>query len=51
MPLNILITYIVGSSLGWIVLKTTKAPYDLRGLVLGCCAAGSFPSLALLLSI
>lgn len=51
MPLNILITYIVGSALGWIVLKTTKAPYDLWGLVLGCCAAGSFPSLALLLSI
>ncbi|KAH9802333.1 protein PIN-LIKES 1 [Citrus sinensis] len=41
MPLNILITYIVGSSLGWIVLKTTKAPYDLWGLVLGCCAAGN----------
>ncbi|KAL9443858.1 hypothetical protein AB3S75_017104 [Citrus x aurantiifolia] len=41
MPLNILITYIVGSALGWIVLKTTKAPYDLWGLVLGCCAAGN----------
>lgn len=41
MPLNILITYIVGSALGWILLKTTKAPYDLRGLVLGCCAAGN----------
>ncbi|ESR44766.1 hypothetical protein CICLE_v10003371mg [Citrus x clementina] len=39
MPLNILVTFIVGSALGWIVLKTTKAPYDLWGLVLGCCAA------------
>jgi hypothetical protein len=42
MPLNILITFIAGSALGWLLIKTTKAPNHLRGLILGCCAAGGF---------
>ncbi|KAJ4714002.1 putative Auxin efflux carrier family protein [Melia azedarach] len=41
MPFNVLITFIIGSALGWIVLKITKAPRDLWGLVLGCCSAGN----------
>ncbi|KAK2657706.1 hypothetical protein Ddye_010758 [Dipteronia dyeriana] len=41
MPVNILITFIIGSALGWILIKITKAPCDLWGLVLGCCAAGN----------
>lgn len=40
MPLNVLLTFIIGSLLGWILLKITRAPRDLWGLVLGCCAAG-----------
>ncbi|KAF5955860.1 hypothetical protein HYC85_008716 [Camellia sinensis] len=39
MPLNILITFIIGSALGWGVIQITRAPPHLRGLVLGCCAA------------
>ncbi|XP_031269229.1 protein PIN-LIKES 3-like isoform X3 [Pistacia vera] len=39
MPFNILLTFIIGSALGWMLLKITKAPSDLWGLVLGCCAA------------
>ncbi|KAK7391642.1 hypothetical protein VNO78_20059 [Psophocarpus tetragonolobus] len=41
MPLNILMTYIVGIALGWLLMKITKVPSDMHGLVLGCCAAGN----------
>ncbi|KAM7517397.1 hypothetical protein LguiA_006980 [Lonicera macranthoides] len=33
MPLNILITFIIGSALGWVVVQLTRAPPHLRGLV------------------
>lgn len=41
MPFNILITFVIGSALGWLLVKLTRAPQHLRGLVLGCCAAGT----------
>ncbi|KAK4266188.1 hypothetical protein QN277_027148 [Acacia crassicarpa] len=47
MPLNILLTFIIGSVLGWLLLKLTRAPRHLHGLVLGCCAAGKFPSIVI----
>ncbi|KAF4365387.1 hypothetical protein G4B88_014937 [Cannabis sativa] len=40
MPVNILITFIIGSLLGWVVIHFTRPPQHLRGLILGCCAAG-----------
>lgn len=40
MPVNILFAFIVGSALGWLVNLLTKSPPHLRGLVIGCCAAG-----------
>ena len=43
MPVNILLTFIIGSVLGWLLIKITRAPTHLHGLVLGCCAAGKFP--------
>ncbi|KAH1241484.1 Protein PIN-LIKES 1 [Glycine max] len=43
MPLSILLTYIAGTVLGWILIKTIRVPHHLHGLVLGCCAAGSLP--------
>ncbi|KAL0695016.1 hypothetical protein Bca4012_062196 [Brassica carinata] len=39
MPLNVLLTFIIGSFLGWIVIKITKPPSHLRGIIVGCCAA------------
>ncbi|XP_021728248.1 protein PIN-LIKES 1-like [Chenopodium quinoa] len=48
MPINILITFIIGSVLGWILVKITKAPRDLKGLVIGCCAAGNLGNLLLI---
>ncbi|THG17527.1 hypothetical protein TEA_011439 [Camellia sinensis var. sinensis] len=41
MPLNILLTFIIGSALGWILVKITKTPKHFHGLVIGCCSAGS----------
>ncbi|KAL9995659.1 putative membrane transport protein [Helianthus debilis subsp. tardiflorus] len=43
MPVNILLTYIVGSALGWLLLIITKPPQHLKGLILGTCAAGKLP--------
>ncbi|MED6131606.1 hypothetical protein PIB30_011206 [Stylosanthes scabra] len=48
MPLNILLTFIAGSALGWLLMKITKASHDLQGLVLGCCAAGNLGNLPLI---
>ncbi|XP_011018693.1 PREDICTED: uncharacterized protein LOC105121661 [Populus euphratica] len=39
--LNVLITFVIGSVLGWILVKITKAPKGLRGVIMGCCAAGN----------
>ncbi|CAN1322615.1 Protein PIN-LIKES 1 [Linum perenne] len=41
MPVNILLTFVVGSGLGWMVIQLTKPPRQLRGLIIGCCAAGN----------
>ncbi|XP_015580458.1 protein PIN-LIKES 3 isoform X2 [Ricinus communis] len=49
MPLNILITFIIGSMLGWLLIKSTKAPHELWGLVLGCCSAGNLGNLPMII--
>ncbi|KAE8715884.1 hypothetical protein F3Y22_tig00110159pilonHSYRG00092 [Hibiscus syriacus] len=41
MPFNILMTFVLGTAIGWVLIKTTKAPQHLRGLILSCCAAGN----------
>ncbi|KAL9241499.1 hypothetical protein vseg_015607 [Gypsophila vaccaria] len=38
----------VGSILGWILVKITGAPYNLKGLIIGCCAAGNLGNLLLI---
>lgn len=40
MPLNVLLTFIIGSVLGWLLIKITNAPKRMRGMILGSCAAG-----------
>ncbi|XP_030464078.2 protein PIN-LIKES 3-like isoform X2 [Syzygium oleosum] len=49
MPINILITFIIGSALGWILLKVTRAPQHVKGLLLGCCTAGNLGHLPLII--
>ncbi|KAL9249818.1 PIN-LIKES 1-like protein [Drosera capensis] len=49
MPFNILITFLVGAAMGWILVKVTKAPRHLKGLILGSCAAGNLGNLPLII--
>ncbi|EXB56256.1 Uncharacterized transporter [Morus notabilis] len=49
MPVNILITFIVGSILGWIVIQFTRPPQHLHGLILGCSAAGNLGNMLLVI--
>ncbi|MQM11738.1 hypothetical protein Taro_044647 [Colocasia esculenta] len=49
MPINILLTFMIGSALGWIFIQITKTPANLRGLILGCCSAGNLGSLLLVI--
>ncbi|GLT92860.1 hypothetical protein SLE2022_106730 [Rubroshorea leprosula] len=39
MPVNILLTLILGLVLGWILIKITKTPPNLKGLIMGCYSA------------
>ncbi|CAJ1942145.1 unnamed protein product [Sphenostylis stenocarpa] len=39
MPVNILATFILGSAMGWILIKITRPPKHMEGLILGCCSA------------
>jgi hypothetical protein len=41
MPVNIAITFLVGSSLGWIACKILKPPQHFRGLIIAFCSAGT----------
>ncbi|RWR82684.1 hypothetical protein CKAN_01141300 [Cinnamomum micranthum f. kanehirae] len=41
MPINILLTFLLGSLLGWAVIQITRAPSSLRSLIFGCCSAGN----------
>ncbi|KAH9694078.1 protein PIN-LIKES 1 [Citrus sinensis] len=49
MPFNVLITFLVGSILGWIVVQFTRPPSHLRGLIVGCCAAGNLGNMPLII--
>ncbi|KAL0361919.1 UNVERIFIED_CONTAM: protein PIN-LIKES 1 [Sesamum radiatum] len=49
MPINILLTFIIGTILGWGVIQITRTPSHLRGLVIGCCAAGNLGNLFLII--
>ncbi|CAI0434748.1 unnamed protein product [Linum tenue] len=41
MPVNVLITFVVGSVLGWMVIQLARPPKQLKGLIVGCTAAGN----------
>lgn len=41
MPVNIVLTFVIGSAFGWILNKITKAPPHLRPILLGCCSSGN----------
>ncbi|CAH1437088.1 unnamed protein product [Lactuca virosa] len=49
MPVNILITFILGAALGWLLLIITRPPEHLKGLILGTCSAGNLGNLLLII--
>ncbi|KAI5423362.1 hypothetical protein KIW84_046362, partial [Lathyrus oleraceus] len=49
MPLNILLTFIIGAVLGLLLVKVIRVPRHLHGLVLGCCTGGSLGNLPLII--
>ncbi|TKY58414.1 transporter YBR287W [Spatholobus suberectus] len=49
MMVNILLTFVVGSILSWVLNKIARTPKHLRGLVNGCCAAGNLGNLLLVI--
>ncbi|XP_019462774.1 PREDICTED: protein PIN-LIKES 3-like [Lupinus angustifolius] len=49
MPLNVVLTFVIGTFLGWLLIKITKVPPRLQGLVLGCCSAGNVGNMPLII--
>ncbi|KAK3221175.1 hypothetical protein Dsin_008200 [Dipteronia sinensis] len=49
MPVNILLTFIIGSALAWILIKITRTPPHLQGVFIGCCSAGNLGNLPLII--
>uniref|UniRef100_A0A7C9ECW8 Auxin efflux carrier family protein n=2 Tax=Opuntia streptacantha TaxID=393608 RepID=A0A7C9ECW8_OPUST len=49
MPVNILITFVIGSALGWLLVKLTRSPRHLKGLIIGSCSAGNLGSLPIII--
>ncbi|KAK8579716.1 hypothetical protein V6N12_070026 [Hibiscus sabdariffa] len=49
MPLNLLLAYIFGSMLAWLLIKITKTPTHLQAIVIACCSAGNTGTLPLIM--
>ncbi|KAK9071491.1 hypothetical protein SSX86_010060 [Deinandra increscens subsp. villosa] len=49
MPVNILLTFILGSILGWVLMIIAKPPHHLKGLILGTCSAGNLGNMLLII--
>ncbi|XP_010428717.1 PREDICTED: protein PIN-LIKES 3-like isoform X1 [Camelina sativa] len=49
MPVNVMLTFIIGSLLGWIVIVITKPPSHLRGLIISSCASGNLGTMPLII--
>lgn len=49
MPVNIFITYLIGSVLGWVLVKVAKCPKHLKGLIIGACSAGNLGKLLIII--
>ncbi|XP_039124274.1 protein PIN-LIKES 3-like isoform X1 [Dioscorea cayenensis subsp. rotundata] len=49
MPLNLLLNFIIGSMLAWILIHIAKAPTRLRAVIFATCSAGNVGNLLLVL--
>ncbi|MBA0876850.1 hypothetical protein Goshw_013231, partial [Gossypium schwendimanii] len=49
LPVNVLITCVIGSILGWILVIVTKPPRHLWGLVISCTSAANLGNMLLII--
>ncbi|XP_021759367.1 protein PIN-LIKES 3-like isoform X2 [Chenopodium quinoa] len=49
MVVNILLTFLLGSAMGWVLAKLTKAPKHIKGLILASCSAGNLGNTIIIL--
>ncbi|XP_074308680.1 protein PIN-LIKES 3-like [Silene latifolia] len=49
MPVNVLIAFLLGSALGWVLVKLTNAPKHLKGLIIGACSAGNLGNMIIII--
>ncbi|XVF23416.1 hypothetical protein REPUB_Repub13aG0036000 [Reevesia pubescens] len=49
MPVNLLLTFVIGSILAWLLIKITRTPKHLQGIIIGCCSAGNTGNLPLIM--
>lgn len=49
MPVNIFISCIIGSAFGWILVKITRTPPHLQGLVIACSSAANLGNMLLII--
>ncbi|XP_074278618.1 protein PIN-LIKES 3-like [Silene latifolia] len=49
MPINIMLTFVIGSALGWVLGKITRAPKHMMGLVVSSCSAGNLGILPIII--
>ncbi|KAK8611024.1 hypothetical protein V6N13_131089 [Hibiscus sabdariffa] len=49
MPVNILISCIIGAALGWILVKITGTPPHLEGLIISCASAANLGNMLLII--
>ncbi|OMO65689.1 Auxin efflux carrier [Corchorus capsularis] len=49
LPVNIFISCIIGSAFGWILVKITKTPKQLHGLVIACSSAANLGNMLLII--
>jgi len=48
MPFNVFLTFLFGAILGWIIVKITKPPEYLNGIVVANCCAGNMGNLLII---
>ncbi|KAL9239356.1 hypothetical protein vseg_013688 [Gypsophila vaccaria] len=49
MPINILLTFVIGSALGWVLAKITRAPKHIQGLIISSCSAGNLGAMPIII--
>uniref|UniRef100_A0A803KWC2 Uncharacterized protein n=1 Tax=Chenopodium quinoa TaxID=63459 RepID=A0A803KWC2_CHEQI len=49
MLVNILLTFVLGSAMGWVLAKFTKASKHVKGLILASCSAGNLGNMPIII--